>query len=129
MTFTEKRRQIGEWLREEGGGQLWDLMCALRGPDSPSERVDMPPEEYRRMYAARRRRKHGTVEVIRQKAFFGVTGGCARHHDDDHIILPPVAEWDHFDHHMSRAARIVGVEVKTEDRKIKRNKQVEVMCD
>ena len=115
MTLTEKRQQIGKWLQEDGGAELWDLMCGLRGPDSPSERGDMTTTEHARAYKGRRARKFKTVEVIRQKAFYGVIGGCARHHDDDHITLPPTVERDHFDRHMERAAQVLGIEVRVEE--------------
>src|SRR3990167_4540998 len=111
MTFDEQRKQIGEWLKGPHGAKLWDLMCALRGPDSPSERGGMSTAEHSRAYAGRRKRKYATVEVVRQKAFHGVVGGCARHHDDDHITLPPMNEWDHFDHHMQRVAAGLGLKV------------------
>lgn len=116
LTFKEKREKIGEWLGGPDGAALWDLMCALRGPDSPSERGNMGSAEAAAAYKGRRARKFKTVEVVRQKAFYGVIGGCARHHNDDHITLPPEAEWDHFDRHMQRAASILGLTVVIEDR-------------
>jgi len=113
MTFDEKRRQIGEWLREPGGDKLWDLLCGLRGPDSPSERGDMGEGERQVAYSGRRKRKYDTVEVIREKAFFGALGGSARHHASTHITLPPEEERDHFDRHMERAAEVLGIIVST----------------
>lgn len=117
LTFDEKRRKIGEWLKESEGSKLWDLMCALRGPDSPSERSSMGDKERAAAYQGRRKRKRETVEVIREKAFFGVIGGAARHHDADKVVLPPSREWDHFDQHVQRAAAILGLTVETVDEK------------
>lgn len=116
LSFDEKRTLIGEWLKEADGGRLWDLMCALRGPDYPSETPSMSSEQSGRAYRGRRARKFKTVEVVRQKAFFGVVEGGARHHDDDHILLPPRDTWDHFDRHMERAAQILGLRVEIEER-------------
>ena len=111
MTLVEKRTQIGQWLLEGDGQALWDLLCGLRGPDTPSEREDMDYTQRTRAYTGRRERKYKTAEVIREKAFFGQVGGGARHHDADHIILPPASEWDHFDTHMQRAADVLGLKV------------------
>lgn len=55
------------------------------------------------------------MEIIREKAFFGVTGGSARHHDDDTVIVPPSGEQDHFDRHVVRAAGVLGLKVKVEE--------------
>lgn len=129
MTFDEKRIQIGKWLKEADGGRLWDLMCGLRGPDSPSERGDMSETESARAYKGRRARKFKTVEIIREKAFFGVIGGCARHHEDDHILLPPDKERDHFDRHMERAAVVLGLKVEVEGRDSKKRQPVGVGVD
>ena len=118
MTFTEIRSQIGEHLKGPHGERLWNLMCGLRGPDSPSERPDMPSEDRDRAYRGRRERKYKTVEVIREAAFFGAGGGSARRHHDTKVLLPPIGEWDHFDKHVERAARVLGLEVVTEKRKI-----------
>lgn len=120
LTFAEKRAIIGKWLNGSDGCKLWDLMCGLRGPDSPSERDDMTSAQSAAAYKGRRARKFKTVEVIRQKAFNGVIGGSARHHDDDHILLPPTVEWDHFDRHMQRAADVLGIKIVTEGRSGKR---------
>ena len=125
LTFDEKRKMIGAWLQESDSAQLWDLLCGLRGPDSPSERPNMSDVERQRAYKGRRARKYATVEVVREKAFFGVTGGCARHHDSDHITLPPTTEWDHFDHHMKRAADTIGLKVVIQE-KATRPRVVEV---
>ena len=111
MTLDAKRQKIGKWLEGPDGGALWDIMCALRGPDSPSETPSMSPQQRALAYNARRKRKFNTVEVIREKAFFGVVGGCARHHEGDTILLPPTIGWDHFDGHMQKAANVLGLKV------------------
>lgn len=114
LSLDEQRVVIGVFLRTPSASALWDLMCGLRGPDSPSERGDLSSEVNARNYKGRRDRKFKTAEIVRQAAFFGVTGGCARHHKDEVITLPPENKWDHFDHHQDRAARVVGLEVKIE---------------
>ena len=96
-------------------GQGWDLICAQRGPDSPSERSDMAPGDSAKAYAGRRERKFRTVEVIRNASFFGVSGGCARSHKDTKVVLPPMKHWDHFDRHVQRAANILGLKVEIND--------------
>ena len=113
-TFDEMRVIIGAWLKGPHGDRLWDLMCALRGPDFPSETPLMSSDEGARTYAARRNRKYKTTEIVREKAFFGVCGGCARHHDDDHVYLPPEKERDHFDKHIERVADMLGLGVEIE---------------
>lgn len=113
-SFDDMRKKIGEWLQGPYGGQLWDLMTALRGPDSPSERSNMSKEEHSKVYNQRRARKRKTVEVIRGKAFFGVVGDSARHRDDDHVTLPPEGEWDHFDNHVARVTGMLGLKIETE---------------
>lgn len=112
-TFDEMRKEIGAFLQTNEGAKLWDVMCALRGPDTPSERPDMGSKESSAAYAGRRKRKHSSTELIRERAFFGVIGGCARHHDGDTITLPPSIQWDHFDKHMARAAEVLGLKVMT----------------
>ena len=118
MTFDKIRQQIGDHLRGPYGEQLWDLMCGLRGPDTPSERPDMSQTDRDRAYRGRRERKYKTVEVIRAAAFFGAGGGSARKHSDTQVLLPPVGEWDHFDKHVERAAKVLGLEVVTGKRNI-----------
>ena len=113
MTFEEMRECIGVWLKGPHGGELWDLMCAQRGPDSPSERDNMGADQRAVAYAARRKRKFNTTEVIRQASWGGVVGGSARSHQGNSITLPPQEEWDHFDKHMARAAEMVGLTIKT----------------
>ena len=111
MTLEEMRIQIGKWLREPDGGRLWDLMCAQRGPDAPSERPSMDSSEQAAAYSARRKRKFDTVEVIRANSWGGVVGGAARSHHGDTVTLPPRNEWDHFDVHVERAAAILGLKM------------------
>ena len=111
MTFDEKRIKLGDWLQGPDGIALWDMMCALRGPDHPSERPNMTHEDHQRAYKSRRARKFKTVEVIRHKAFFGAVGGNARHHADDHVLLPPENERDHFDRHVATAALLLGLSI------------------
>lgn len=118
--FDKIRRQIGEWLKGPCGSRLWDLMCALRGPDFPSERPDMEPAASQAAYAARRDRKYKSCEVVREAAFFGVIGGAARHHPDTKILLPPSKEWDHYDKHQARAAAVLGLEVQETERPAKK---------
>ncbi len=124
MTFEEKRLKIGEWLQGPDGGWLWDLMCAQRGPDTPSERPNMDQEERSRTYAARRKRKYATVEVIRAASWGGVVGGSARSHKGDTVYLPPPNEWDHFDNHVKRAADILGLKVEITSRANRKARQI-----
>lgn len=114
QTFEEIREVIGTFLKSSGdAGRLWDLITCLRGPDFPSERGDMESDESSKAYRGRRERKARTVEVIRYHAFNGASGGSARLRSDrNYVILPPREQWDHFDRHVSRAATILGLEVK-----------------
>lgn len=113
LTFDQSRRIIGELISHNpNSGRLWDILTCLRGPDSPSERLDMSPKEASKAYTERRARKFDTVEVIREMAFFGACSGQARHRAGDEVTLPPRKEWDHFDKHVSRAANAVGLRVR-----------------
>lgn len=118
ISFDAIRTQIGEWLRGPHGGELWDLMCAQRGPDSPSETEEMDAPTRNRMYLARRERKYKTAEVIRSASWFGACGGAARRRVDDHITIPPSSKQDHFDRHMVRAATLIGLRVDIESPKV-----------
>ena len=89
----------------------WDIMGCVRGPDSPSERPDMKASEASAAYGGRRKRKYETVEVLREEMFFGACGGSARHHKDDHVKLPSPSSYDHFDKHIERGARAIGIKV------------------
>lgn len=105
---------VRELLANDPSGKLWDVLTALRGPDTPSERSDMPAKERDEAYRARRVRKYKTVEVIRYHAV-GHTAPGARRHADDKVILPNDREvWDHFDKHVERAARALGLRVEYE---------------
>ena len=118
LTFDEMRELIGKFVTtNQAGGKLWDVLTALRGPDSPSETPEMSPQESKEAYAGRRARKRLTVEVIRGKALGGMVGGSARYRTDiNHVTLPPHQEWDHFDKHVSRAAGALGIEVKIQEK-------------
>jgi len=114
MSLNDWRRFMARFLcYNPNADRAWDILTCLRGPDYPSERPDMSPEESGRAYSERRKRKYDTVEVIRSAAFFGVVGGSARHHADDKVKLPPSSRWDHFDKHVARAANVLGLPVKT----------------
>jgi hypothetical protein len=99
---------------EQEQQDYWHLITALRGPDVPSETMGMTREQQGIAYAARRKRKAQGVEVIRFHAFGGVMGGSARYRTDrSHIVLPPHEEQDHHDVHLLKAARVLGLVVKT----------------
>ena len=112
LTLTEWREFMAEFLRKNpNSGNAWDLMACVRGPDYPSERPDMTPSESSRAYNGRRERKRKTIEIIRDRMFFGVVGGSARSHKADSVQLPPRIQWDHFDRHVERGARIVDLQM------------------
>lgn len=112
LSFVDWRRFMSEFMLKNSNAQsAWDVMGCIRGPDSPSERPDMAPEESHSAYAGRRKRKYNTVEVIREAMFFGSIGGCARYHRDSKIILPPKEKHDHFDRHAKKAAKVLGLEI------------------
>lgn len=111
LTFDEQRIAIGIFLKSSHGARLWNLITALRGPDSPSEKPNMSFDEQQQAYKARRKRKYNTVEVIRDAAFFGVIGGAARSHKDTKVTIPNSKEWDHFDRHVFKAAQAIGLNV------------------
>lgn len=116
ITFDEWRKWMKKILRESpDSGKIWDLMCAQRGPDSPSERPDMSPYDHSVAYDGRRARKRATVEVIRANSFGGMVGGCARSRAGDSVILPSRNTWDHFDRHVATAAGWLGLKVITND--------------
>ena len=116
LTFDQWRAMMAEFIRSNTNAEAaWDLMTALRGPDSPSERPDMSPKEASKAYTRRRERKYRTVEIIREAAFFGTVGGQARYHKDTKVTLPPSKAWDHFDRHVARAAGRIGLEVVKDD--------------
>jgi hypothetical protein len=113
-SFQEVRDFLGEVIASNPNSKkVWDLMTGLRGPDSPSEVPSMSGKERADAYDARRVRKAVTVEVIRGHAFGGIVGGQARSRTDrDWVELPPESEWDHFDRHVDRTARVLGLGVK-----------------
>lgn len=111
LSFDEQRVVIGHFLKSQHGARLWNLLTCLRGPDSPSEKPNMSYDKKKVTYAGRRKRKYNTVEVIRDKAFFGVIGGSARSHEADLVTIPPSSEWDHFDRHVAKAADAIGLKV------------------
>jgi hypothetical protein len=112
--LNEMRAVCQQFLKSSPqASQFWDLITCLRGPDSPSERPNMSPGESSAAYRGRRERKARTVEVIRHHAFNGTIGGAARSRGDrTWVELPPRDKWDHFDKHVERAARVLGLEVR-----------------
>ena len=115
LSFDQWREFMREYLSlNPSAGAAWDVLTCQRGPDAPSERPDMSSSEFSKAYAGRRERKYNTVEVIREVAFFGTVGGAARHHKADRVKLPPKSRWDHFDRHVERAARVLGLKVEVE---------------
>src|SRR4051812_31573094 len=111
MSLDDIRKQIGKWLAGPHGARLATILAAQRGPDSPSERNDMPKPEWNAAYWGRRARKHSSGEVIRQASFFGVGTVGARSRSAESITLPPEAEWDHYDKHQAEAAKVLGLKV------------------
>lgn len=113
MTAKTKERleKIAKWCQQDKA--LWDILTALRGPDSPSERPDMSPSEASNAYRARRLRKFKTGEVIRGVS--GLHAGEARYRVDTHVSLPPSDRWDHYDKHVWKAASALGLEIRTDD--------------
>lgn len=105
--------KIAKLLRGENGGALWDVLTAMRGPDSPSERPNMPPDQAARAYKGRRDRKYKTGEILRAVALPGATPG-ARTHLDTKVTLPPQDTWDHYDKHVARAAKALGLGIEVE---------------
>ena len=113
ISFEEWREFMREFISTNGAsGAAWDVMTALRGPDTPTERSGMGSAEFSKAYAARVSRKFKTVEVIRAVAFYGSVGGCAKRHTDDKVVVPA---WDdHFNRHVRRAAARLGLNVEVE---------------
>ncbi len=112
MDRTEKLRKIAEWCRADA--QLWHIVTALRGPDSPSERPGDSPSDFKSRYAGRVNRKMKTGAVIRAKAGFTNVGG-ARYKEADHVTLPKdKSSWDHYDKHINAAAVALGLRVEME---------------
>ena len=115
LSLTDWRRLMSEFMSQNpNAGAAWDILGCIRGPDSPSEREDMERVAFNKAYQGRRERKYRTVEIIREAMFFGVCGGGARHHKGDHVVLPPKQQRDHFDRHVARAARALGIGIEVE---------------
>lgn len=117
LTCNDMRKVCQEFFNTADGSErakFWDVITALRGPDSPSERPNMTPEESSKAYQGRRERKYKTVEVIRSKAFYGACGGSARRRDGESVLLPPTECWEHFDKHVAKAAAVLGLKVEVE---------------
>ena len=118
LSFTEWRRFMSEFMSSNhNASKAWDVMGCVRGPDSPSERPDMTPDESSKAYSGRRDRKFKTVEIIREAMFFGSIGGCARHHRDSKVTVRPHGKQDHFDRHVERAAHALDLTVEYESDK------------
>jgi hypothetical protein len=111
----EMRECIQRFMNMAPGGdtaRFWNLITALRGPDTPCETTDMDQTQREIAYKARRQRKSGGVEVIRWHAFHGTVGGTARYRSDrDYIEVPPRKQHDHHDGHLVKAAEAIGLKV------------------
>ncbi|TFH63977.1 MAG: hypothetical protein E4G90_09035 [Gemmatimonadales bacterium] len=93
--------------------KLWDIVTAMRGPDSPSERPSDAPTTHRRKWAERVERKMQTVAVIRGEVFGATSApGSARMTRRSYVRLPKEGEWDHYDKHVARAARALELELR-----------------
>lgn len=118
------RRQIGRWLSGPNGAALAAILAAQRGPDSPSERGDMDPDEFQKAYWGRRARKKSSGEVVRSASFFGIGKVGCRSRSGDSITLPPQKYWDHYDKHQAEAARVLGLAVNIDENAPRANKAV-----
>ena len=115
LSLDDWRRFMAEFMtKNSNSSSAWDLMGCIRGPDSPSENPSMTSKESSEAYAGRRKRKFQTIEIIRNHMFFGVVGGCARSHNDNKVTLPSPHRYDHFDRHVQKAARILGLRIQNE---------------
>lgn len=113
LTLDQMRQLTGEMITKNPySGSYWDILTCLRGPDSPSESSNMTDGERSKAYSGRRARKFDGVEIIREAAFFGMSGGGARRHKGDTVTLH--GNGDHHDRHLSRAAEVLGLKVKKE---------------
>lgn len=114
MTLQAMLKEVQRMVTQEPQGkELWDILTCLRGPDSPSERGDGSGSANASAYKARRERKYKTGEVIRHMS--GLFGGAARHRASDYVTLPPREEWDHYDRHVEKAAKALGLRVQIEE--------------
>lgn len=112
ISFEDFQQFMAEFLSSSScASRAWDVITCQRGPDFPSERPNQTPQENEAAYVARRQRKYDTVEVIRRASFNGVVGSAARSHAGDTVKLPPTKERDHFDRHVEKAARALGLKV------------------
>lgn len=104
--MTEKLRkqldQIDEWLTEEGGAQLWDVLTALRGPDNSEDR-------YLKFLTTNHIRTTAFPKLAQQywhgDAHFGTA--AQRVHLTVHGEFPSTTNTDvsHFGVHITNAAR------------------------
>lgn len=116
ISVEQLRFLIGAFLETNNDRKpLWDIMCALRGPDFPSEMDGMTSTEKEEAYNIRRFRKYHAGEVIRGAAFYGMQGGEARKRIADAITLYSPKGSDHYDRHMRDAARHLGLTVNVGD--------------
>lgn len=115
MELSEMLAQIGTWIRTEPHGRaLWDVITGLRGPDSGigQPHSELPCQlgtEHDRLYTARVARKMVTVAILRHRALGEVPG--ARTRVGDKVTIPSPREQDHFDKHVERAAKALGLGV------------------
>lgn len=112
-TLKDHLGYLAEVVNKDGGKGLWDIITALRGPDSPSEIGSSGGPVWNALYEARRARKYKTTEIIRAVA--GLHGGAARYHMGDHVIVPTGPNQDHFDKHVVKAANALGIKVIYQD--------------
>lgn len=116
LTLDEWRLFMAEFLSmNPNAASAWDIMGCVRGPDSPSEHKGMSSKEHSAAYKGRRARKYNTVEVIREEMFLGRCGGAARHHKDTKVKVNPPEKQDHFDGHVIKAARALGLKVRYDE--------------
>lgn len=115
MSLSVWRRLMAELMTTNpNASSMWDLMGCVRGPDTPSENPSMSPDDFNKAYKERRKRKYQTVEVIRSVLFYGAVGEGARSHEDTKVIVRPAKQRDHYDVHVLRAARALGLSVEEE---------------
>ena len=112
LSLEDWRRMMADLLSvNHNAASIWDIMGCVRGPDNPSEHSGMSSKEHAAAYKGRRNRKFDTVEVIREAMFFGRCGGSARHHKDTKVKVNPPGFQDHFDGHVIKAAKALGLKV------------------
>jgi len=112
LTLEEWRQFMAEFMsKNQNSSSAWDIMGCVRGPDSPSETLEMDNKSHQKAYRGRRERKYNTVEVIREAMFFGRVGGAARFHKGSSVKVNSSYKQDHFDKHVVRAATALGLKV------------------